>query len=532
MVNTNLASLQGQRSLALTSRSLQGTFERLSTGLRINRAADDAAGLGVSENMDADLRASRQAIRNTNDGISLIQVAEGASNEVANMLKRMKELLVQASSETLGSIERGYISEEVYTLRREIDRVAQTTEWQGTNLLTAGQSMGTSTTGLSVGQTIGPSSIVYSNGLGFWGGGYADSSHPTATMGAATVSGFASPNTPGSGAAGAYSIQVDMPNNRLRVTDPNGVISSWVTAFTDSSGSFGPDGFNIKIEFDNNIDIQLNSSNSAFTFNEMLAGINGSAPLQSFTFGNMDFRQTITSLSVNAIAGTYTFGMDQNNNLLTLTGPGGTDAIDMLALADYTTDEGGVYAPGTQLALNFDGLGISLGVDPGASYSMSYIPMALLGGMFGSPFSFQVDAGAGAVDTGVDVQVGAGNGQKIVLQTANLTADGLGLTAISSSSAISSANVARAQLSVIDTALQSVGSFRSDLGAQQNRLESTQRNLTTYTENLSAAKSRILDADFAYETAQLAKFQILQQSGVAVLGQANSMNQAALRLLG
>ncbi len=196
-------------------------------------------------------------------------------------------------------------------------------------------------------------------------------------------------------------------------------------------------------------------------------------------------------------------------------------------------DNYAIFAPGSTATFNFDQLGISVSFDPGANYSIATFSAALLGGFFGTPVSFQVtDSSGAAVDTGIDLQVGANNGQKIVLETANLTADGLGLTAITSNSSISSASVARSQLSVVDTALNSVGAFRSQLGAQQNRLESAQRNLTTYTENISAAKSRILDADFAYETAQLAKFQILQQSGVAVLGQANASAQAALRLLG
>ncbi len=335
VVNTNLQSMQGQRALAQTSHSLQGTFERLSTGLRINRAADDAAGLGVSENLDTELRASRQAIRNTNDGISLTQVAEGAATEVSNMLKRMKELLVQASSETLGSTERAYISEEVYTLRREIDRVAQTTEWQGTNLLTAGQTIGTSAVGLDVGTAFGPSSIVYNNGVGFWGGGFSDSSHPTFSIGTATVNGFADVNgAPGSAVSGAYTITANTAADTITLTDPNAVAATAGVADFETWTNGGTQY--AKINFSNGMQLQLAGTGGTFTMDDLTTAINGNASLQSFTYAGMDFRQTVTASTINAVTGTYTFGVNFGNGppALTLTGPGGSQSIDPSTGAD------------------------------------------------------------------------------------------------------------------------------------------------------------------------------------------------------
>lgn len=130
-VNTNLASMNTTVKVNRTNASLQKTLGRISSGLRINTAADDAAGLGVAENLDTQTRSMRQAMRNTNDGISVVQTAEGSANEVANILKRMRELAVQSASETLDDGERAYIQDEFVQLSDEVDRIAQVSEFNG-----------------------------------------------------------------------------------------------------------------------------------------------------------------------------------------------------------------------------------------------------------------------------------------------------------------------------------------------------------------------------------------------------------------
>jgi len=134
VINHNLSSITAQRNLAGTGRSLSKAFERVSSGLRVNSAADDAAGLGVAENLEAASRSARVAMRNTNDGISVVQTAEGATSEVSNILKRMRELAVQSSSETLESTERAYVQDEYSALASEVDRIAQVTEFNGLKL--------------------------------------------------------------------------------------------------------------------------------------------------------------------------------------------------------------------------------------------------------------------------------------------------------------------------------------------------------------------------------------------------------------
>lgn len=136
MINTNVAAIRGAHAVSRSSQALNSNFQRLSTGLRINSAADDAAGLGVSESLRAEVRGMQQAMRNTNDGISVIQVAEGALNEVQSIVQRLRELAVQAASDTLDTGERAYINTEKNQLVSEIDRLANSTDFNGINLLT------------------------------------------------------------------------------------------------------------------------------------------------------------------------------------------------------------------------------------------------------------------------------------------------------------------------------------------------------------------------------------------------------------
>ncbi len=272
-VNTNIASMRAFTNLSRTSRNLQESFQRISSGLRITKAADDAAGLGVAESLDAQEISARQAMRNTNDGISIIQTAEGSTNEVANIVKRMRELAVQASSETLASTERAYVQSEYLSLESEVERISQVTEFNG---------------------------IALANG---------------------------------------------------------------------------------------------------------------------------------TNSVLNAQVGV----MDSSNDRIAIT------------LGDLRVT--------------------TLGIDSGS----------------------------------IDMSTAAG---------------------------------AQAAITTLDTALDTLNGYRSDYGATQNRLDSALTNMETYAENLASAQSQIRDADFAWETAQLSKHQVMSQAGTSILAQANQVTQGAISLLG
>jgi len=272
-VNTNIPAMSALGHFNRTNNHLEGTFGHISSGLRINKAGDDAAGLAVAENLATEQQSLRQAARNTNDGISVIQTAEGATNEVADILKRMRELAVQSSSDTLANSERAYIQDEYAQLAQEVDRISA-------------------------------------------------------------------------------------------VTNFNGV------ALADGTRS--------------SLDVQVGIFNT-------------------------------------------------------------TDDRISISLGDLRAT--------------------SLGIDTG----------------------------------NIDMATSAS---------------------------------AQAALTTLDTAIDSINKIRSDFGAVQNRLESSLNNLDVYTENLAGAESRIRDADFAFETAQMTKYQTMQQAGIAILGQANQLTQGALRLIG
>lgn len=134
-INTNVPSLSAQRSVGMTNKDLEGSLTKLSSGSRINKASDDAAGLAISEKMKAEIRSARQADRNANDGISMVQVAEGGLNETQNILTRLRELAIQSASDTVGDTERGFTNMEYQNLVQELQRISQTTEFNGTKLL-------------------------------------------------------------------------------------------------------------------------------------------------------------------------------------------------------------------------------------------------------------------------------------------------------------------------------------------------------------------------------------------------------------
>jgi flagellin len=187
-VNTNVASLGAQRNLNATQRSLTSSIGRLSSGLRINQASDDAAGLGASEKLKAQIRGLSQASRNANDGISMIQVAEGAMNEQASILTRLRELAVQSSNGTLGDEERGFIDAEATELLSELDRISDVTEFNGVNMIAAGATAVDMQVGTNAGDTISVNfSATDSDTLGTSAGGAALSTIDLGTS-AATAS--------------------------------------------------------------------------------------------------------------------------------------------------------------------------------------------------------------------------------------------------------------------------------------------------------------------------------------------------------
>ncbi len=396
-INTNIASLNAQRNLTTSQGSLATSLQRLSSGLRINSAKDDAAGLAISERMTTQIRGLTQAARNANDGISLAQTTEGALVEIGNNLQRIRELAVQSANATNSTSDREALNAEVQQLIQEIDRVANQTTFNGTKLLDGSFTGALFQVGADSGQTINITTVVDAN--------------------------------------------ADVLGGSYFATDYDGSPASTITGAT-AAGTLS--GLQISVDADGDV--------------------------TTFDIPDVAYEVGATEVDVGIAVG---------------------NAINA------TMDVTGVYAE-----VDKDTGEITLqSVKKGQT--------------------FTVAMAGGATSTLAEYGLSGGTGGNALEATAQY-ADGLDVTTFLG---------AQRALEVVDTALTAVNSSRADMGAIQNRFASTITNLQTTNENLSASRGRILDADFAAETANLSRTQILQQAGTAMLAQANALPQQVLQLL-
>jgi flagellin len=456
VINTNILSLTAQRNLTQSQDSLATSLERLSSGLRINSAKDDAAGLAISERFTTQIRGLEQAVRNANDGISFSQTAEGALGTISSNLQRVRELAVQSSNDTNSAQDRQALNDEVQALISEIGRVADSTEFNGQAILDGTLSDLTFQVGANQGQTISVNGVDVR----------------TSQLGAAT--------------------------------DTGSVISQ------SDLGSLSDD---LVV---NGASVDLSGVDGSSTTQDVVDAIN------QVSSDSDVFAQIANSTSVDltyATDGTNARTLTVNNVAIDIAA--GTSAADAATLINDVSAQTGVSATesGGTITLSSDGSSIDLSED-------------------GSNVVFSDSVSAGGSETylaGIELSTGVDG--SINVQGTNDPGD-LGLGSISASNnVLGDVNVltresSQEALQTLDFALQQVSGLRAELGAVQSRFESTIDNLGVVTENLSAARSRIQDADFAAETANLTRAQILQQAGTSVLAQANSVPQNVLALLG
>jgi flagellin len=704
VISTNVMSLNAQRNLSTSGGQLATSLQRLSSGLRINSAKDDAAGLAISERFTTQIRGLNQAVRNANDAISLSQTAEGALGEYSNILQRVRELAVQSANSTNASSDRAALNSEAAQLIAEMNRISTSTQFNGQNVLDGSFNSAQFQVGANANQTISVSiGNASTNALGAYQfnnssspvtgqalvsgdltvngvnvgasqNGGADSivnainsvTNQTAVT-ASAVSSITASNTPTgrvdlvagdlvingvdigaragsynfatqgtniaaainlktastgvSATANAVTGQISLSSSTgrtIEVTTNNGVAganrlenatglevsgssgstfgtATYTLAATkgSSTGTFNftdvSDGDTFTIgsttfEFQSggavtgsvsggNIIIGDSYANDANVLAEVIQAVNGAAigvtaagsGGQAITFtDNFAGVETVAShtladggggavTTIGNTAGTgiaegatftvdgstYTFikGATSGNNI-SLTNAGASDAATLAAAATalaarITTNHNGVngaqnFSDHTATAAN--------AVVTATSTLRGTLGNALATGVTGVTVAAGVVATDGAyaasttygtisLNSNAEYQVAGNNSGKAGLSTASST-----LSAISTLD-ISSVSGANAAISLVDGALAQVSKIRADLGAIQNRFESTIANLSATSENLSAARSRIRDADFAQETASLIRAQILQQAGTAILSQANAVPQSVLSLL-
>jgi len=490
IINTNISSLNAQRNLDRNQQSLATSLQRLSSGLRINSAKDDAAGLAISDRFTAQIRGLNQAVRNANDGISLSQTAEGALQETGSLLQRIRELSIQSANGSQSSVERSALQAEVSQLQQEINRIAETTTFGGRTLLDGTFGTESFQVGANANETI---SISLTNSRATAIG--ANTVTNTGTVSAAV--------TPAVAAAPANNVAAQT------LTLAGALGSATVSVAAGATGD---------VLADQVAAVNASTGVSLTARTTATLGAIASTGTVTFTIGS---RSGTTASPTNYTAN-ISVQVNDTSNLQSL-----ADAINASSAASGVS----ATANGSTLSLvNAEGRDVFIQDFNNSGATKT----ATLTGASGGAVT--LTGGAATDSTTVGATLSFSSYQAF---SASTSATGTIFTAATNSStlsAVASINIgtqagAQSAINVADAALQFIDASRGNLGAIQNRLLATISNLSNVAENVTAARSRIMDADFAAETANLTRTSILQQAGISVLAQANALPQQTLALL-
>jgi len=481
VINTNVASLNAQRNLGATQSNLARSMQRLSSGLRINSAKDDAAGLAISDRMTSQIRGLNQAVRNANDGISLAQTAEGAMQESTNILQRMRELAVQSANDSNTGTDRASLQKEVAQLQQELDRIATTTSFNGKKVLDGTFTAQSFQVGANAGETISFS-----------------------------VGGTKSTQI------GAHQYKASGSINNATQATANTVTAQTLTV----NGSLGTDT------------VEVGAGDTA---KKIADGINNIS-------GNTGVGATAVSYAKLEVgtAGATSFDLLGKNSTGETVSANITDTGDLTELADAINAKAAETGITAELAADKASITLknSEGYDIRADWKAGDVDITGLAadGETAAGGAVTIDGSGDSATVGGNITFNGDKSYSITTSdSGNTTVLNADTVASKLSSVggidISSKSGANDALQIIDSAISFVDTERANLGAVQNRFESTIANLQNISENVSAARSRILDADIAQETSNMTKQNILQQAGVSILAQANQAPQMALSLL-
>lgn len=549
IVNTNIASINAQRNLNKSQGALQTSLQRLSSGLRINSAKDDAAGLAISNRFTTQVRGLNIAVRNANDGISYAQTAEGALGEVTGNLQRIRDLAVQSANDTNSDSDRQSLQEEVNQLVSEINRIAETTSFNGSKVLNGSKEKLNFHIGADANQTVSVQGMdARASRLGSQPGMVQSTGNRVNIQAAAD--------------AGNQGIQEDSGGNGAAdVTDFSIRVAS-VASGDEVNLASARFGGNIESVSTDELQDRFSSNYGAGLAKSLAARINdvrksGEATMQGVyatavtTFRGSDLTSNdmaSTTVDANSTASNVGIGELRSGDL-TING------VDIGAVKFEVDDASGSLVnainaksdvTGVQAAVDRNGE-LVLTASDGRDIVIDTSNAQVTNDLFGGGDELATDRFSGNVTdlrvsgrltiTGNDTISFGGNDAATAALDANGLAAAGSETNVQAVGTIGNADIttvesANMTIKSVDSALSQIDSFRATLGAVQNRLDSTIRNLSGVSESLSAANSRILDADFASETASLAKNQVLQQAGISVLAQANALPQSALSLLG
>jgi len=499
VIQTNVSSLNARRNLSKTSDMLNNSLQRLSSGLRINSARDDAAGLQISNRLSSQIGGLNQAVRNANDGISLAQTAEGALQESTNILQRIRDLSVQSANGSNSNTDRKALQAEVGQLVAELNRIAETTSFGGKTLLdgtfgsSAFQVGATANETISVSLQSAETQYMGRNSVDFdgteFGIGEAAATAIPATNGntanaTLVITGSLGSNTAGDISIAANASAADVAEAVNGASDDTGVTADARTVLQLSS--FSATG---------SVSFELSGKNATTDTVSVSASINDLDDLSALADA---INQESGKTGITATA-------DGNGNITLI-----SEAGDNVGIGNFTHSTSGATVAVNNR--NYDNTAATtnnatITLTDGANDSSLFTGVTRLDGG-GSGFTFSGSAttlstaatGGSTVDSVDDIDIGSAEG-------------------------------AQEAMGVVDGAIATIDGMRASLGAAQNRLSSTISNLQNISENVSAARSRIRDTDFAETTAELAKSQVLQQAGLSMLAQANASGQSVLSLL-
>jgi len=477
VINTNTASLNAQRNLSTSQSALSTSLQRLSSGLRINSAKDDAAGLAISERFTSQIRGLDQAKRNANDGVSLLQTAEGSLQSTGDILQRVRELSVQSANATNSAGDRKAIQAEVGQLLSEADRISQTSEFNGLKLLDGSFGSASFQVGANAGQTIQATTANFRTNN--YGNNQSSAAPPT-TVSTSTATAYA---------GGTFDIQgLKTSSVTVATTDTAQTLAATINGKTADTGVTATAKTEEAVKF-----------TGGGVYSLAVKSDNGTASNVTFTVGANNASGLASAVSafndVSSTTGVTATLNDAKDGLVLTNVAGNNISLENKSTAStFTAASIGANGTATTAATVATG---------GTAVSMGYISM-------NSDKGFSI----GNVSA-------AGNGVAAGAATLNSV----------SSIDVSTVKGSNDALKILDSALASVNSQRATFGALQSRFETAVSNLESTSENLSASRSRIQDTDFASETAKLTRGQILQQAGTAMLAQANSLPNGVLSLL-
>ena len=480
-INHNLSAVVANNKLLQNEDVVSESMERLSSGLRINHAKDDPAGIAISNRMDTQIDGTSQASRNAKDGTSLIETAEGSLNEITSILQRMNELAVQAASDTYTTSDREAIQSEIDQLREEIDRLSRDTEFNTKTLLNG-----------SLDQR------VYSN----------KASDGTNLVSRIAISDYVS--------AGTYKMNVTSATKSQLTTGTSELAdTSNDSAIVGTTGTISINGYSFEVEAtDTNAELYLKLAQAAEKGEAAVEKDGDALQFTSTLYGkdhDIKIECSNTTLSQKlGLANNTSVSLSDNGNA---TATEGTDAS--LTIVDNETDSESFFK---QASWKADGNKITIFENGG--FEMSFYPSDACAG--GADVELEVTT------TGdLQIQIGANEGQTMNIRIPEVTSESLYIDGID----VSTVTGADRAITAFQDALQTVTDIRSKLGAYENRLDNATSSLDVAEENLTSALSRIRDVDMAEEMTTYTENSVLVQAATSVLAQANDLPQQVLELL-